>query len=130
AGALLQVQAQRAAPLQDHAAGGEASDAQLRPLQVGEDADRPAGPPLGPADALDHLRVLFLVAVAEVEPEDVRAGAEQLFEPLRAGGRRTDRGDDLDPPAAPDCFSHAAALPLMRESRAPQPKLTARQARI
>src|SRR5690606_30729744 len=88
------------------------------------------GPPLGPADALDHLRVLFLVAVAEVEPEDVRAGAEQLFEPLRAGGRRTDRGDDLDPPAAPDCFSHAAALPLMRESRAPQPKLTARQARI
>src|SRR5208283_3005706 len=49
----IEVEAERLAGLQMDAPGGEAADAQLRALHVGEDADRPSGLLLQVADQGD-----------------------------------------------------------------------------
>jgi hypothetical protein len=91
----VEVQPERHAFLEIGGAGGEDSDAQLRALQIGEDADGPAGIDL---DGADHrvARGDFLVgAMAHVEPEDIGPGVEQR--PDRGGivRGRPERGDDL-----------------------------------
>ena len=71
------------------------ADADLRTLQILQDADRPADLPLqGPDRGMDP-GVVVLRAVAEVQPEHVDAGQEQGLQRLRSGAGRSDGGDDL-----------------------------------
>src|SRR5215510_16498686 len=79
------------------AAGTERPEADLRPLQVLEDRDRPAPAGLAVADAADDLGVLVVGAVREVEPRHVEPGRHEAVELLGAAARRTDRADDLGP---------------------------------
>ena len=72
-------------PLGGHRALGEGADAELGALQVGEDADRPAGVALDLPDRLVALLVIGVAAVAEVEPEHVGAGLEQGPDDLGRG---------------------------------------------
>ena len=73
----------------------EGADAQLRALQVEQDADRPADLLLDRADHLGRARVVLVRAVAEIEAEDVDAGLEQRLDPLVRRGGGPERGDDL-----------------------------------
>ena len=75
--------------------GGEPSEADLRALQVGEDADGAPGHVGGGADALVVGFVVGVVAVAEVEPRDVHSGLDQRPDGLVSGGGRPERTDDL-----------------------------------
>jgi hypothetical protein len=82
-------------PLDRSGAGREAAEADLRALQVGEDAD---GVSLGVRGVADHVvdpLVVLAVAVAEVQPGDVHARLDELAYPVGGGGGRTQRADDL-----------------------------------
>ena len=92
---LVQVQAQGLAALQLDLALGEAADAQLRPLQVHEDAQRVVQLLLDFADPLVAQGVVGVFAVAEVEAEDVNPGFDQLADVVDAFDRRAEGGEDL-----------------------------------
>ena len=77
------------------ARGSEGAEPDFRPLQVLEDRDRAAAAHLDPADSPDHLGVLGVGAVREIEPGDVHARGHEAIERLHAGGRGPDRADDL-----------------------------------
>ena len=78
--------------------GREPAEADLRPLQVGEDPDGAARAVRRlPHRAVDLL-VVVVVAVAEVQPGDVHAGAHELRDPVRARRGRAERADDLGAP--------------------------------
>ena len=67
-----------------HRAAGELPEADLRALEVGEDADLAPGR-VGPgADAPVGLEVVSLDPVAHVEPRDVHAGLDQRGDLLLA----------------------------------------------
>ncbi len=55
AGALVRIENEAAALLQHRGIAAEGADPELRPLQVGEDADRPPGARLDLADGADLL---------------------------------------------------------------------------
>ena len=74
---------------------GEHAEADLRPLQVGEDADGPAGHVRARPYPVVNGQVVGLRAVAHVEPGDVHAGADQRGDLLLAGGRGPKGADDL-----------------------------------
>ena len=76
-------------------AAHQLADAQLGPLQIGEDADRTAEFRPQPADRLDPGRMLVVGAVAEVEPEDIRARLEQGADHFGRIARRPQRSHDL-----------------------------------
>ena len=76
----------------------QAADAELGPLQVGQDADGPPGGVGGGPHMGIGVGVLVVVAVGEVEPGDVHPGADEGGDALRRGGGRPDRADDLGPP--------------------------------
>src|SRR5205085_4034699 len=85
-------------------AAGKIAEPQFGPLQIGEDADRPPGLGLDPANLGKPGAVLVVGAMAEIEPEDVDASLEQGADALEAGARRPDGGDDLGaalPPQRP-----------------------------
>jgi hypothetical protein len=63
---------------------GEDAEADLRPLEVGEDADGAAGRVRARPDALVDRQVVGLGAVAHVEPGDIHAGADQRGDLLLA----------------------------------------------
>ena len=63
----------------------EVADPELRPLQVGDQSDRPAGARLRLAHAGRAQAVVVVVAVGHVEPRTVHAGGDQGGERL---GRR------------------------------------------
>ena len=63
-------------------AAGEIAEPQLRPLQIGEDADRPSGLGFDRADLLEPRAVLVVRAVAEIEAEHIDPGVEQRAQPL------------------------------------------------
>jgi len=92
---LVEVEPEFGARRQRDLAVAERADAQLRALQVEQDADRPAEALLKGADGLHAGAMVLVHAVAEVEAEDVDAGAEQGLDALRrrAGGAK--RGNDL-----------------------------------
>ena len=98
---LVEVQAEGLARLQHRLAAFHLADAQLGPLHVGENADGALDLRLDLADGFIARAVVVVTAVAEVEAEDVGAGAEQLADLFlgRAGG--AERGYDL-------CFSLAS----------------------
>ena len=74
---------------------GEAADADLRPLQIHQDADRPLQLRLDRAQDLVGLAVVLMRAVAEIEPEHIGAALEERAnDRLRRAGR-PERGDDL-----------------------------------
>ena len=77
----------RAPSAQHHRAGGEGAAPELRPLQVGEDADRPADLGLDLANQRVPPGDVVVGAVAHVEPEHVGAGEEQA----RGSSRRCRR---------------------------------------
>jgi hypothetical protein len=74
---------------------GEATEADLRTLQVGQDADRL----LQRGGGFPHPRVALLVlrmlTVTEVQPGNVHAGCDQFADPLGAIDSGTQRADDL-----------------------------------
>src|SRR6202022_4261088 len=80
---------------EDRLAAHEGAEADLGPLQVLEDRDRPSPLGLALADGADDLRVLGVRAVREVEAGHVHARGHQPVERLRRAARRPDRADDL-----------------------------------
>src|SRR5262249_35243791 len=109
AGRRVEVEAEAIAGLELDRSGGEGAEPELRPLQVGEDADRPPGLLLERADRVDALPVVVVRAVAEVEPEHVDAGAEQGLDALRRRACGPEGRDDLRAVNAahgtPACFA-------------------------
>ena len=93
---VVVVQREGLAGLQRLLALGELADPQLRSLEIGEDADRAADRLLHRADAADQRSHQFVVGMAHVDAEDVRASLEELLQHVLAGGCRADRGDYLD----------------------------------
>src|SRR3981189_1209760 len=90
-----EVEAQLLDRLHLHRPYGEGAETKLRSLQIHEDRDRMLIMLLERAQLLDSLAVVVVHAVAEVEPEHVGAGLEQGAQPLGAGGRWPQGGDDL-----------------------------------
>ncbi len=74
---------------------GEALDADLRPLQVAEHrhvlADRRGRAP----HALDATPMVGGLTVREIDPDDVRAAADDVLEHGLGVGGRAEGGDDL-----------------------------------
>ena len=75
----------------------EFADAQLRALQVDQDADRPAVAVLDGADRGDQLAHPLVRGVAHVDAEDIGARLEQPGDDRPLGGGRTERCHDLGP---------------------------------
>ena len=65
-----------------HFLGGEGADADLRALQVGEDADGALESGLDGADVLVELTQQVMLGVAHVDAEHIDPGAEELFQHL------------------------------------------------
>lgn len=81
--------------MQLYLALSEAAHAQLWPLQVHEDAQRVVELLLDFADPLVAQGVVGMLAVAEVEAEDVHPGFDQLADVVDAVDRRAKGGEDL-----------------------------------
>ena len=86
---------------------GERADAQLRSLQVAQDADRPGVFRLHRADRGDELAHPVVRGVAHVDAERVGAGLEQFADHLGIAGGGAERGDDLGSAQPP----HRRGLP-------------------
>jgi hypothetical protein len=82
--------------VQLHLAVGELADAQFRALQVHQDAQRVVQLALDFADPLIALGVVGVIAVAEVQAEDVDPGLDQLADVVDAVDRRAEGGEDFD----------------------------------
>ena len=80
---------------QHHLAFGKFSDADFRALQVGHDGDLLAGALGGGAHHGGKLDVVLGLAVAEVQPHHVHAGANHFFEQYRVAGSGAERGNNL-----------------------------------
>jgi hypothetical protein len=74
---------------------GEAAQADLRPLQVGEDPHGPPGRLGGLPYEPVHCFVVGVAAVAEVQPGHVHAGVNQPADPLQVRGGRAEGTDDF-----------------------------------
>jgi hypothetical protein len=100
AGRFVQVQPEGRARHKRDRAGGKGADAQLWPLQIQQHRNGPPHLALDVPDQRQPLPLLGMGAVAEIEPEHVRARIEQGANggPVRTG--RTERGDDLSMPLA------------------------------
>ena len=73
----------------------EIADPELRPLQVGDQGDRPAGGGLGLAHELRAPRMVLPRPVREVEARSVHPGRDQRGERLRVRRGGPDGRDDL-----------------------------------
>ena len=71
-------------PLTSTRGSTEAADPELRPLQVGDERERPAGALLARAHERGAGRMLFVGAVGEVEPRPVHSGRDERVERLGA----------------------------------------------
>ena len=85
------------APVQDHRLG-QVADAQLGPLEVRDQRERPADLLGDRAHGARPLRVLFVRAVGQVEARRVHPGGRELAQPFARRRRGTERGDDLGAP--------------------------------
>ncbi len=85
--------------LQMHPPAAEPSDAQLRALHVGQDADRAIELLLQLADDGEAGGVVLVAAMREIQPEHVGAGLEQAGDDLGRGTGRAEGGDDFRAPA-------------------------------
>ncbi|MNZ95009.1 hypothetical protein D3C78_1141340 [compost metagenome] len=84
----IEVEPQGLAALEIDLACGEAADPQLRPLQVHQHADRLAQLALHLTHPLVAQGMVGMLAVAEVEAEQVDAGLYQPADIFAAAGRR------------------------------------------
>ncbi|MNL37311.1 hypothetical protein D3C87_1594520 [compost metagenome] len=95
-GLVLVVEGKGLTDLEVDLAVSKLADAQLRALQVAENADRTAAARFDGADAL-HQRAHHLVArMAHVDTEQIGPCLVQLLDHLLVGGRRSERGEDFD----------------------------------
>ncbi len=78
--------------------GGQIGDAQLRPLEIGDQRDRAPGRRLGCPHDLRRARVVLVRAVRKVQSRTVHPGLDQRRDDGGVGRGRTDRRDDLRPP--------------------------------
>ncbi len=104
-GAADQVEA--GASLERHLAGGETLDADLRPLQVGEDADFAALLRRCRTHRRHACRLLLGRAMGKIQAHDVDAGADEIIEHTGDIGGRAEGGQDL---GATQVFGHGNAL--------------------
>jgi len=88
---------------QVHLAFHEVAQADLRTLQIGQQADRLAHRLRRSAGLVQTLLVLGMVAVAHVETGYVQTRCDQLFHPLLGRRRRPERTHDL-------CSTHGTTL--------------------
>jgi hypothetical protein len=74
--------------LQSHVISGDGADADFRPGQILQNRHGAPQLALELVDFPDHAAVRWIIAMAEVEPSDVHAGANQAFEDFvgRRGG--------------------------------------------
>ena len=107
----VEVEAEARPLLERHRAGGEGAAPELRPLQVGEDADRAADLGLDLADERVAPGDVVLGAVAHVEPEHVGAGEEEIADHLVGVRGGAEGRDDLDVALAAE-RGHAEAIPI------------------
>lgn len=73
----------------------ELADANLRPLQVAEDAYGPAELGGRSADAVGARLVVFSRAVRKIHPDNVDAGLDHALQHLGRGGGGAQRGNDF-----------------------------------
>src|SRR5438477_5267074 len=74
---------------------GEGADAKLRPLHVGQHADRATHIALDIADLLQPLAVLLVRAVTEIEAEYIDPSDEQRADHVFGRAAGAQRGHDL-----------------------------------
>ena len=91
----LGIQDEPVARVQGDAPVLEFADADLRPLQVGHDADGAPGLAAQVPDELGARTVVVGGPVREVHPHDVDAGADHAFEHHGVARCGPERGDDL-----------------------------------
>ncbi len=98
AGHVAVVERECLADLELDLAFGELSDAQLRPLQIGEDADRTAAARLDHTDPLDQRAHDLMACMAHVDTEQIGPRLVQLLNHLLVGRCRPERREDFDFP--------------------------------
>ena len=74
----------------------ERAQAQLRSLQIDQDADRPAVAALDIADGRDQFAHLVMRGVAHIDAEHIGAGLEQPADHRKVGRCGAKGGEDLD----------------------------------
>ena len=77
---------------------GQVADTKLGPLQIGDERDRPAELRGDLAHEPCTLGVLGMRPVREIESNGVDARGDEVGEPVRGRGRRSERRHDLRPP--------------------------------
>src|SRR5690606_11871353 len=100
AGSGIGIEPEGLSRLQRDLAALDLADAQLRPLEIAENADRAAGLLLDGADAPDELLHVRVRGVAHIDAERVGAGQEQFPDPALRRRRRSQRRENLDLAAA------------------------------
>src|SRR5205085_3490292 len=84
------------------------AETEFWPLQVDQDADRPAIAALDIADGTHQLAHLVVRGVAHVDAEHIGACLEQTADHRAVGRRRSQRRQDLDTAQAPHFFDPGA----------------------
>eukprot|EP01137_Pigoraptor_chileana_P028866 Opistho-2@13292 len=92
----VQIETEGLTAMQLHLAVGELADAQFRPLQVHQNAQRIVELALDFADPLIALGVVGMIAVAEVQAEDVHPGLDQFTDVFDAIDSGPEGGEDFD----------------------------------
>src|SRR3546814_20650071 len=91
---LIEIEAKALACRQHRFAVLQLADAQLGPLHVGEDADRPPQLVIDRADGLIALSLVVVRAVAEVEAAHLGAGGKTMADHPLSGARGRAAGRD------------------------------------
>jgi hypothetical protein len=111
AGLVVEIEPEMTARRQLRFAAFKIAEPQFRPLQIGEDADRPPDFLFDRTDFFEARAVLVMRAVAEIEAEHIDARLEQRAQSVGARACRPDRGDNLD--AAHPAQRLVAAAPAL-----------------
>ena len=105
---------------------GEGADAQLRSLQVEQNADRPPAGALQIADDLRARLVIGMAAMTEIQAKHIHPGIEQGFDAGAVRGGRAEGGDDFGFTIAMHVLSfnsvnglQTARLPMVRSGWPP-----------
>ena len=94
-GSWPKLEGQNVADLEDNWTGLEGANPDLGALQILKNADGTSHLVLQTADRLEAAPMIIACAVAEIQPEDVRAGREKLPDHGGVRTRRSECGDDL-----------------------------------
>jgi hypothetical protein len=107
---LAEVEAKAIAGPQLDPALGEGTEPELWTLQISKNADRAPRRALDRADRCEPGLVILVRPVAEIEPEYVYAGFEQITDSLGRRTRWAECRDDLGAAEAPCVHLHAKPL--------------------